>query len=122
MPARVRTIRKGTLGKRNLRLVQKDGRFHGLVDGEICVEGSDADDVWRRLHHEAGRTDPKYFGYAGARTRFLKFFPNGFRSEGFGSQERDYKLAAKRKLDEAAPLVASSSADWWRGQRQGESM
>ena len=44
------------------------------------------------------------FGFDGARARFLKFFPNGFRSDGFSSMERDYKVAAKRKLDENAPL------------------
>ena len=61
--------------------------------------------MWQRHHDEAGTTDPKYFGYAGAQSRFLKFFPNGFRSKGFHSQEREYKLAAKGKLDDAAPLT-----------------
>ncbi len=54
---------------------------------------------------DAGKADPKYFGYADARLRFLKFFPNGFHSDGFSSQERDYKLEAKRKLDTEAPLT-----------------
>jgi len=44
---------------------------------------------------EAGKTDPKHFGCDGARSRFLKFSPNGFRWDGFSSQERDHKLAAK---------------------------
>ena len=105
MATSARTIRQGTLGKYNLRLVQKDGQFYGLVDGKKCVDGTDADDVWRRLHCDAGKADPKYFGYAGARKRFLKFFPNGFHSDGFSSQERDYKLAASKKLDAAAPLA-----------------
>ena len=105
MAASARTVRQGILGKRNLRLVQKDGHFYGLVDGEKCVDGSDADDVWRRLHDDAGKADPRYFGYSGARSRFLKFFPNGFHSDGFLSQERNYKLAAKRKLDVTAPLA-----------------
>lgn len=109
MASSARTVRRGTLGKRNLRLVEKDGRFHGLVDGEICVDGTDADDVWRRLHYDAGKADPKYFGHAGARSRFLKFFPDGFRSDRFLSRERNYKLAAKRKLDTAAPLSDASN-------------
>ena len=50
-----------------------------------------------------------YFGYSGARSRFLKFFPNGFHSAGFSSQERDYKLAAKRKLDATVPLSEALS-------------
>lgn len=105
MAANARTVRRGTLGKLSLRLVQKDRHFYGLVDGETCVEGPDADDVWRRLHENAGKANPKYFGYGGARNRFLKFFPNGFHSDGFSSQERDYKLEAKEKLDATAPLA-----------------
>ena len=81
-----------------------NGRFFGLADGVRCIEGDNADDVWRQLHDDAGKSDPKYFGFDGARNRFLKFFPNGFHSDGYASQERDYKLAAKAKLDKAAPL------------------
>lgn len=99
-----RKIRQGNLGKRALRLAKKDGKFYGLVDGKVCVEGTDADRVWQQLHDEAGKSDPKYFGYSGAGIRFLKFFPNGFHSEGYAAQERDYKLAAKNKLDATAPL------------------
>ena len=105
MTSSARTVRQGTLGKRNLRLVRKDGHFYGLVDGRICVDGPGADDVWRRLHDDAGKADPRYFGYNGARSRFLKFFPNGFHSDGFSSLERDYKVAAKDKLDASAPLA-----------------
>ncbi|QKV17357.1 hypothetical protein [Oricola thermophila] len=104
-----KTIRNGTLGKRELRLVEKDGTYFGLADGKICVEGDDADDVWRRLHDESGKSDPDYFGYSGARNRFLKFFPNGFHSDGYALQERDYKVAAKQKLDTSAPLEASAN-------------
>ena len=104
MAASARTIRQGRLGKHNLRLVEKNCHFFGLVDGQRCVDGSDADDVWRRLHDDAGKADPRYFGFDGARARFLKFSPNGFRSDGFLSMERNYKVAAKRKLDENAPL------------------
>lgn len=97
-------IRTGKLGKKELRLVKMNGRFFGLVDGARCTEGENADDVWRQLHDDAGKGDPKYFGFDGARNRFLKFFPNGFHSGGYSSQERDYKLAAKAKLDATAPL------------------
>lgn len=99
-----RTLRQGSLGKRVLRLVEKDGKFFGLADGKVCVEGTEADRVWQQLQDEAGKSDPKYFGYAGARSRFLKFFPNGFHSDGYAEQERDYKLAAKKKLDATAAL------------------
>lgn len=102
--SKAETIRTGKLGKKELRLVKMNGRFFGLADGKVCVEGDNADDVWRQLHDDAGKGDPKYFGFAGARNRFLKFFPNGFHSEGYASQERDYKLEAKAKLEETAPL------------------
>lgn len=98
------TVRKGKLGNIMLRLAKRDQRFFGLADGVICVEGDVADDVWRWLHDEAGKSNPKYFGFDGARARFLKFFPNGFHSAGFESQERNYKLAAKDKLDSTVPL------------------
>lgn len=98
------TVKSGSLGKRALRLVEQGGIYFGLADGKICTQGTDADEVWKSLHDEAGKTDPKYFGFDGARSRFLKFFPNGFHSDGFCSQERDYKIAAKAKLDQEAPL------------------
>ena len=103
--AKAKTIRSETIGKRALRLVEQDGKFFGLADGKRCTEGSDAEAVWASLHDEAGKADPKYFGYKGARSKFLKFFPNGFHSDGFRSQERSYKVAAKEKLDAAAPLT-----------------
>lgn len=65
---------------------------------------ADPDDVWKRLHDEASSADPRYFGYAGARTRFLKFVPDGFAAPGFAGKERDYKLRAKAKLDTEAPV------------------
>lgn len=98
-------IRTGKLGKKELRLVKMNSRFFGLVDGVRCTEGENADDVWRQLHDDAGKGDPRYFGFDGARNRFLKFFPNGFHSSGYSSQERDYKLAAKARLDATAPLA-----------------
>ena len=99
-----RTIRTAKLGKRELRLVQKGGVSHGLLDGKTCIEGGDMEDVWTRLHHEAGKSDPRYFGYAGARAGFLKFFPDGFGADGFAGQERDYKVRAKTRLDAVVPL------------------
>lgn len=102
-----RTIREGNLGKRKLRLAEQDGRFFGLADGKICVQGDDPDQVWQALHDDAGKSDPKYFGYAGARNRFLEFFPDGFHSGHYAAHERDHKLAAKARLDNGAPLEAA---------------
>ncbi|TBG15998.1 hypothetical protein [Rhizobium leguminosarum] len=102
--SKAETIRTAKLGKKELRLVRMNGRYFGLADGIRCAEGESADDVWRQLHDDAGKSDPKYFGFDGAKKRFLTFFPNGFRSDGYSLQERDYKLAAKVKLDDTAPL------------------
>lgn len=98
------TIRTATLGKRRLRLVQRDSHYFGLADGSIRVDGRDAEDVWRRLHREIGTTDPRYFGFKGARARFVRHFPEGFASADYGHHERDYKVAAKTRLDDTVPL------------------
>jgi hypothetical protein len=104
----VKTIRTAKLGKLELRLVEKDKRYFGLVvagsERKVQIEGDNADDVWRRLHDEAAKSNPQYFGFDGARNRFLHFFPNGFQSAGYVGQERHYKVAAKSKLDTIVPI------------------
>lgn len=110
----MKTIRNATVGKLELRLVEKDRRFFGIVvggTGRAPIEGADPSDVWRRLHDEAAKSNPRYTGFDGARNRFLHFFPNGFHSEGYAGSEREYKVAAKTKLDATLPVakVASGS-------------
>ncbi|MDE0533556.1 MAG: hypothetical protein OXI01_19215 [Albidovulum sp.] len=105
MARSARTVRQAALCKRKLRLVQKAGYFYGLVDGQRRVDGTDADEVWRQIHDDAGKADPKFFGFTGAQSRFLVFFPNGIHADGFSSRERDYKVEAKRKLDATASLA-----------------
>lgn len=100
----VRTIRYGRLGDRSLRLVRKGREFFGMSDGEVCTQGSDAEDVWRRLHDDAGKTDPRYYGYEGARARFRSFFSDGFGSSEYLSEERNYKIAARELLERSAPI------------------
>lgn len=104
----MKTVREAKLDKLILRLVEKDKLFIGLIiAGEVKklqIDGTSADDVWRRLHDEAGKTNPKYFGFDGARGRFLRFFPNGFHSAGYADEERNYKVAAKKKLDATVPV------------------
>ncbi len=100
-------VREATVGNATLRLFKENGAYKGAVivgNSVRVLEGPDADDVWRRLHDEAGKANPKYFGFDGARNRFLHFFPNGFQSDGYAGQERDYKVAAKTRLDAAVPV------------------
>lgn len=105
-------VREATIGDATLRLFKEGDAFKGAVivgKAVKVLEGVDADDVWRRLHDEAGKANPKYFGFDGARNRFLHFFPNGFRSDGYAARERDYKVAAKSKLDASVPLEKAAT-------------
>lgn len=103
------TIRSAKLGKAELRLVRKDGHFHGLVDGIIRTGGDDADQVWQELQGEVAKANPQYFGFTGAKARFLKAFPGGFASSEYETSERSYKLAARAKLEATLPLAAALS-------------
>jgi len=105
-------IREANVGDVLLRLFKENGVYKGAVilgTAVKVVEGSDADDVWRRMHDEVGKSNPKYVGFDGARNRFLHFFPNGFQSAGYAERERDYKVAAKSKLDSTAPVEEAAT-------------
>jgi hypothetical protein len=106
-------LREATVGDATLRLFKESGAYKGaVVVGKTVrvIEGDDADDVWRRMHDEAGKANPKYFGFDGARNRFLYFFSDGFHSAGYAGHERDYKIAAKSKLDSTVPLDQAATA------------
>jgi hypothetical protein len=109
----VKTIKEAPYGKMILRLVDTGKAIVGIAvengTTKLRVEGQDRDEVWIQLHAEVGKADPRYVGFAGARNRFLHFFPNGFHSPGYAQGERDYKVAAKVKLDETAPLDGAVS-------------
>jgi hypothetical protein len=110
----MKTIREANVGKLRLRLLEKDGAFVGLIfsaDGgrKGQIQGDSAENVWGRLHDEVGKANPKYFGFDGARARFLRFFPDGFQSERYARQERDYKIAAKSKLERTVPLTEAAA-------------
>lgn len=119
----LKTIRTGKLGKVELRLVEKDGELHGVADegGKRIVhvtgeDGETIDQIWMRLQDEVGRKSVNYFGYEGARARFLKYFPGGFASDGYvgtggktGTGERAYKLAAKARLEAVVTPEAAAT-------------
>jgi hypothetical protein len=107
--ARAETVRRGKLGNKELRLVRRDGSFFALIDGRGIVKGEVAQDLWQRLHDEAGKANPKYFGFDGARARFLRFFPNGFHSAGYAGQERDCKVEAKAAI---CRVTVAPSRNW----------
>jgi hypothetical protein len=100
-------LRETDIGGVTLRLFKENTCYKGaIITGKAVrvLEGGDAEDLWRRMHDEAGRSNPKYFGFDGARNRFLHFFPNGFHSTGYAGEERDYKVAARDRLNTSAPL------------------
>lgn len=107
----MRTLKETRWNKTTLRLVEKSGAFVGLaIEGgkiQATVEGDSADDVWLRLHDAAMTLSPNYFGFDGAKSRFLKIFQQGFETPSYATHERDYKLEAKCRLDETVPLEAA---------------
>jgi hypothetical protein len=109
---RMKTVKETHLGKTVLRLVDTSKLFVGLavVDDavKLKIEGEAADEVWRRLHDEVGKTNPRYLGFAGARNRFFHFFPNGFHSSGYETYERAYKVAARARLLQSVPLAGAA--------------
>lgn len=104
----MKTLREARLRNAKIRLLQTNDGFAGIMiptEGDhTTIRGDDPDDLWRRLHDEAAKNDPSFFGYEGARGRFLRIFRDGFKSAAYPEYERDYKLAAKKKLDEGLPL------------------
>jgi len=110
----MKTIRQDLIGKNTLRLVDTGKGISGLIiaGGKQLgrIDGTDPAEVWAQLRAAVGKASDAYFGFDGARARFLQFFPDGFHSAAFEgdergtSGERNYKLKAKTKLDAAAPL------------------
>lgn len=104
----MKTIRNEVIGKNTLRLVDTGKGFVGLlISGGKQLKRIDGDDpakLWTELRAAAGQASDAYFGFDGARSRFRQFFRHGFRSPAFEEAERNYKLKAKAKLDDAAPL------------------
>lgn len=114
VPMPIKTIREESLGNLTLRLLETNGGFSGVIlggpKGRIGpITGASEDEVWCRLHAEAGKTDHSYFGFDGARTRFLQYFPRGFADPGYAKAERNYKMEAKQKLDTTAPLAEAAT-------------
>ena len=104
------TVREEPYAGVTLRLLKsKTGEHRGIIlkkgGGLLGPFGGDGpDEIWDRLKREVLKADRAYVGFNGARTRFLRFFPQGFADAGYLRDERDYKLAAKAQLDTVAPV------------------
>lgn len=114
----LKTIREEKVGAVTLRLLQSDDGYVGALIGgspQPHVRGDDPERVWAKLRAEVGKASPAYFGFDGARSRFLKLFPAGFAGAPYCSHERDYKVAAAEYLKEHLPLEKAKTAaasDW----------
>lgn len=102
-------------GKATLRWqAVREGGFAGTVimdrqRGAVLTDEIE-DRLIARLRNEAGKLEPNYVGMDGAIARFLEFMPGGLRGERSVSEEREYKLAASRKLNSVLPLEAALQA------------
>ena len=104
----MKTIKEASAGSARLRLVETGREYVGLIfdSGEKVFEahGQDPDQVWTELHRRLARSGPNWFGFDGARNRFLHWFAGGFQSPAYLRDERDYKLAAKERLEETTQV------------------
>ena len=112
----MKTIREEQRGNALLRLVERASDYAGIavIDGKITSRsfGADAEEVWKQLYRQTVESRPEYFGFDGARARFLEFFGDGFEDSRYLNRERAYKLKAKERLDTRIPLeTAVSSTD-----------
>ncbi len=119
----LKTIREEKAGKALLRLVQTNSGFAAIaIEGGATTlrkDGASADEAWNALQMAlpragtVGRPGERsgigsgWFGYGGARARFLQQFPGGFLSTDYVDRERTYKLKAKADLDRTVPLEAA---------------
>ena len=109
----IKTIREGTAGRAKLRLVETDKGFVAIAieSGKTILqkEAASADEAWNALQMGLTREGPNWFGYAGARARFLHWFEGGFHSSAYLADERTYKLKAKDELEKTTPLEKAAT-------------
>lgn len=110
----MKTVKEEVVGKALLRLLETADGYVGALfsEGKLAarLEDVDPDLLWRRLRAEVGKAGPNYFGYDGARARFLRLFAGGFSDSSYLAHERDYKCAARDFLREALPLERAAQA------------
>jgi len=70
------------VGEALVRVVPQRNGFAGVVilKDKVCVklDGADAGQLWQQLLAEAAKLNPNFFGFDGARARFLRMMPQGF--------------------------------------------
>ncbi|WP_112309171.1 hypothetical protein [Pseudogemmobacter bohemicus] len=98
------------VGKHLLRiLAQKDGSWRGIILGRSNepVSGATAGEVEAALRRKLAGSNSGFIGYAGARSRFLTLFPQGFADPAYightKTGERAYKDIARDFLARELP-------------------
>jgi hypothetical protein len=111
----MKTLREAKVGHAMLRIVSKGDRLIGATfvgnKATSQIDGRDIDEVWNRLLRDAGKSDPGFIGYDEARSRFLHWYPTGFALPEYVQRERAYKVSARERLLEAAPLEAAAEGE-----------
>lgn len=107
----MKTIRETKVKHNTLRLLETKDGYAGIVIGQNGIKarhtGTDPEAIWQTLHGEVARSADNYVGHDGARNRFLTIFPHGFKGRGHATWERDFKVKARRLLEETVPLDAA---------------
>ena len=110
----LKTVWEGNAGKAVLRVVAGKGHFEGIaIEGGRIVartKGAAVEETVNALRGVFARADPGYVGFEGAKAKFRQIFPQGFETPEYLKRERDYKLAAKAKLDAGASVKAAAKA------------
>jgi hypothetical protein len=107
------SIRTEQVGNSTVRLLKTQDGYAGVVlhpqGGRASFEGDDPDALWRRMLGEVGRAHPDYFGFEGAKARFLRYAPLGFDDPAYLADERDYKVKAVSRVSTILPLERARS-------------
>ena len=110
----MKTIREDRRGNRLLRLVKTATGYSGTIltgrNRTPPIDSEDADEVWGRLERQLAEINTDYFGFRGARIRFRGVSQEGFSDPAYLTNERNYKLNAKRRLDEHLPIEEGVSS------------
>lgn len=111
MATTLKQINRRFVGKTEVRMFRRANDYAGVIlppqGAPRQFEGDDPDVLWRKLLAEVGRAHPDYFGFDGARSRFLGYFPQGFADPRYAEKERDYKDQAVAKVAAILPMEAA---------------
>lgn len=111
----MRRVFDETIGDAKLVIGEGDGSYTGTLwrQGKQTesFENDNLEQLKAQLRNLAGKLHPDYVGIEGAKARFRSFFPQGFDDAHYLEKERNYKVKAREKLLQSAPLEKAIEAD-----------